>query len=316
MRSLEEKVRVTHGLAASYHFHLIVYNMCTHVHLGNLPVPLQHTHTKPSFQIPIYSRIHLQTFFFFTFLKCTVYWVLVYSQSYTTSPLSNFRILSSPPKKTHINQQSLLITPRGGWPTQWSLEGILAEHLLHLLHMASTSFLQISISSLVSFFNHLNVPQKDHKFKVSQTELIFLLRPVPPPIFPILMHRTTICLVIQDRNFHTCKHLFINICIQCTFIECLYRSYNLKCLLYHKGQKFDCEQLSICIIKAIYVLKGFFSLNTLQVQQNSLPTMIIAIFDISQVLCKRDTENAILKEDMRFSPQRADGHIGGDKQEK
>lgn len=84
-------------------------------------------------------------------------------------------------------QQSHGCLQLGALTWMMSVEGILAGHVLHLLHMAATSILQICISSphllpislskkkypLISFCNHLNVPQKDHKFNVSLTELIF-----------------------------------------------------------------------------------------------------------------------------------------------
>ena len=50
--------------------------------------------------------------------------------------------------------------------------------------------------ALTSFGNPLSIPQRDHKLRVSLSELTF-----PLPIFPFLVRSTNICFVIQDRAF-------------------------------------------------------------------------------------------------------------------
>ena len=196
--ALWQKMRVSHGLVASYLFHLIFHNLCTHLQLCTLPHSYSScTHGKPSFQTPIYSPTQLQALFFSPF-KVYNYWVLLYSQGYTTL-LSNFRIFLLLKLYFHYETPYLLIfTPH--YPHRWpaypvasqqghkshrclqldkqgepdeNLEcvcgGMPAGQLLILRHMTSTSFSQIFISVLICSDNHLNVPQKDYKFKVSQS---------------------------------------------------------------------------------------------------------------------------------------------------
>lgn len=145
--------------------------------------------------------------------------VLSIFTNYATLPLSNFRICSSPPKETPYPLAMTPCDPQR-WPahrvgSQWSHSYPQLEALgwaggengerggatgRTRAVFATRGFNHRRDKSLplalIPFYNHLNVPQKDHKFKVSPTELIFALKAFLLPLFPILVCSVIISLVI------------------------------------------------------------------------------------------------------------------------